>query len=770
MSEKTIALLGQPNSGKSTLFNGLTGSRQHVGNWPGKTVERKDGSFVHKDTTYKIIDLPGTYSLSANSDEEVVTRNYIASGQADVVCILADASQLNRSLFMLADYTGIRVPVVLLLNMMDVAKSQGKQIDTNGIAKSLGIPVVPLVAADKKQYGTFFRMLESIDKNASTLDEKRLAQIYQNTIGAAFDEIKALLPADGIGIYSSTWSTAKLIEQDKLARSLVKETVDAGTYTAVEKKLSGVKDGNLLTGDCKFQWIDKLVNENVTSKKNKLLRSRFDKAATSKRWGKPIAIGMIVLGLICSMVIGFPLMGLFSGLISAISVPLANWLLDIGAAPFLVSLLCNAILTAVSFALQMASYVFGISKKNKLLRSRFDKAATSKRWGKPIAIGMIVLGLICSMVIGFPLMGLFSGLISAISVPLANWLLDIGAAPFLVSLLCNAILTAVSFALQMASYVFGISLVFGLMEDVGYMARISYVFDDTMTKLGLQGKAIMPFLVSFGCNIGGITGTRVIDSWGQRVMTIALSWVVPCASSWGVVGLVSGTFFGNGAAVVVLALFAVAFLHIFITYKVFGRSLNKVEGRTGLIMELPPYHKPHWKSLFGSVFSKMGNVLSRALRIIICISVIFWLLSYSADGNVANSIIYKVGTFIEPMTSLFGLPWQLFIAFVASTMGKEASLGVMASLFNTGSIWAAIEQSATVDTAALSTSMLSVISRPEALAFLFAFFFNMPCLMALTATAQETHSMKWTVRIALYYVLTALIMATIAYHVGLVIF
>ena len=195
-----------------------------------------------------------------------------------------------------------------------------------------------------------------------------------------------------------------------------------------------------------------------------------------------------------------------------------------------------------------------------------------------------------------------------------------------------------------------------------------------------------------------------------------------------------------------------------------------VEGRTGLIMELPPYHKPHWKSLFGSVFSKMGNVLSRALRIIICISVIFWLLSYSADGNVANSIIYKVGTFIEPVTSLFGLPWQLFIAFVASAMGKEASLGVMASLFNTGSIWAAIEQSATVDTAALSTSMLSVISRPEALAFLFAFFFNMPCLMALTATTQETHSMKWTVRIALYYVLTALIMATIAYHVGLVIF
>lgn len=146
---------------------------------------------------------------------------------------------------------------------------------------------------------------------------------------------------------------------------------------------------------------------------------------------------------------------------------------------------------------------------------------------------MIVLGLICSMLIGMPLMELVGALISGISTPLANWLLSVGVASVIVSLLCNAVLTAVTFALQMACYVFGISLVFGFMEDIGYMARISYVFDNTMTKLGLQGKAIMPFLVSFGCNIGGVTGTRVIDSWGQRILTIALSWVVPCASTWG---------------------------------------------------------------------------------------------------------------------------------------------------------------------------------------------------------------------------------------------
>lgn len=674
MKEKTIALLGQPNSGKSTLFNTLTGSRQHVGNWPGKTVERKDGIFVHKDVTYKVVDLPGTYSLSANSDEEVVTRDYIASGQADMVCILADASQLGRSLFMLADYTGIQVPVVLLLNMMDVAAAQGKQINVAGIEKTLGIPVVPMVAADKKQYDAFFSLLENCDKKASVLNSDKLERIYRKTIGDDYSAMIDQLPEKGIGIYSAPWLAAKLVEQDRLVLSLVQKNVQPSEFDKISQRLARVKDGNLHTADCKFQWIDTLINENVTSKKKKTVRGRFDRAATSKRWGKPIAIGMIVLGLICSMTIGFPLMGLFSALITGISTPLANWLLGIGVAPVVVSLLCNGVLTAVSFALQMASYVFGIS------------------------------------------------------------------------------------------------LVFGFMEDIGYMARISYVFDNTMTKIGLQGKAIMPFLVSFGCNIGGVTGTRVIDSWGQRIMTIALSWVVPCGSTWGVVGLVSGTFFGSSAVLVVLSLFAVAFLHIFITYKIFGRSLNNVTDRSGLIMELPPYHKPHWKSLFGSVFNKLGSVLKRALSIIIIISVIFWLLSYTPDGDVANSIIYRIGTFIEPVTKFFGLPWQLFVAFVVSAMGKEAALGVMGSLFNAGSIWAAIEKTSTVNTAVLSTSMLAVISKPEALAFLFAFFFNMPCLMALAATAQETHSMKWTVRIAAYYVLSALLLAFLAYHVGLIIF
>jgi putative ferrous iron transport protein B len=367
-------------------------------------------------------------------------------------------------------------------------------------------------------------------------------------------------------------------------------------------------------------------------------------------------------------------------------------------------------------------------------------------------------------------MGLFGFVIPKISALLAKGLVAIGVSNWLISLLCGAVMTAITFALQMASYVLGISLVFGFLEDVGYMARVSYVFDNTMSKLGLQGKAIMPFLLSFGCNIGGITGTRVIDSWGQRVMTIALSWVVPCGSTWGVIGLVTGTFFGKQAIFVILSLFAVAFLHLLITYRIFRKSLYGGSQHFGMIMELPPYHRPHWKNLFSSVINKMGNVLKRALSIIILISVVFWILAYTPDGNIANSLIYKVGTFIEPVTKLFGLPWQLFMAFVASAMGKESALGVMASLFTSSGIWHAVEAKGTIDTAILSNNMLTTISKPEALAFTFAFFFNMPCLMALAATAQETHSKKWTIKIALYYTFSALIISCVAYHIGRLIF
>ncbi|EJV01168.1 hypothetical protein HMPREF1330_00226 [Enterococcus faecalis ERV129] len=211
MKKITIALLGQPNSGKSTLFNGLTGSNQHVGNWPGKTVEKKEGEFSYKDTNYTIVDLPGTYGLSANSEEEVITREYIETGNADLIAIMADASQLNRSLFMLSDYIGINIPVVLIMNMMDVATSQGKNINIKGLQKSLNIPVIPIVAADKKEYKEFYAFLEHSDRG-KILSDENLERAYENIVGDNYKLLKKHIPDKGIGVFSKSWIIGKLLD------------------------------------------------------------------------------------------------------------------------------------------------------------------------------------------------------------------------------------------------------------------------------------------------------------------------------------------------------------------------------------------------------------------------------------------------------------------------------------------------------------------------------------------------------------------------------
>lgn len=597
-AEKKIALLGQPNSGKSTVFNMLTGAHQHVGNWPGKTVEKVEGEFTYNDTKYLIADLPGTYSLSANSDEEIVTRDYIASGGADIVCILADSSQLERSLFMLSDYAGITVPAMLVLTMTDVA------------------------------------------------------------------EALALVPENGVEKYSSEWLAAKLLEGDN---AVINKLSAVSDRNALKQFAQENPDGSLYTSDCKFEWIDGLLSDTVTK-----------------------------------------------------------------------------------------------TKKTSEMLTKFDRATISKRWGKLISIGIVLLGIIGSFIVAAPLMGIGSAIPSVLT-PFIN---AIGMPEMLASFINSTLITALGWVFSMAGFVFGINLVFGLIEEVGYMARVSYVFDNTMNKLGLQGKSIMPMLVSFGCTIGGTAGTRVIDSYGQRILTIALAWAVPCGATFAVIPTLADAVFGSGGAILVmLYIFALMFLHIFVTAKIFGRKLSPVEDRTGLIMELPPYHKPRWKTLFKNTLVRVWDVFKKAFVVVVIVAAVFWLLTYSSSGMAADSVIYKIGTTIEPVTKFFGMGWQTFLAFVSSMVSKEAVLGVTSVLFTDGGSLLLTATTTSAD-ANIGTLIANAISKPEALAFMVAVTFNVPCLMALSSTMHETHSAKWTAKIALYYIATTLILSCLTYHIS----
>jgi ferrous iron transport protein B len=314
---------------------------------------------------------------------------------------------------------------------------------------------------------------------------------------------------------------------------------------------------------------------------------------------------------------------------------------------------------------------------------------------------------------------------------------------------------------------FGITFVFGLLEDVGYMARVSFVFDGVMSKLGLQGKAIMPFFVSLGCTIGGAAGTRVIDTWGQRVLAMALLWAVPCAAILSIVPVLANIFFGWGTLFVMLGIFAVMVLHMMITAKVFGKTLVNEKDRTGMIMELPPYHKPKWGLLFKTTILRAKDIFLRAFRVIFVITVLFFCLTWTADGNVENSVIYKAGSFIEPVTRFFGLGWQLFMAFIAAAFAKEAVLGVLNALYmGSGGVFESTFSKSAETAENFGAVITEAISKPEALAFIFAVSFTVPCVMAMASTYSENHSLKWTLRIAGYYVATALLLSLVIFRVS----
>lgn len=603
-----VALLGQPNSGKSTIFNMMTGSHQHVGNWPGKTVDQKEGECKWNGQRMILADLPGSYSLSAGSDEEVITRDYISSGNADLVLVMADASQLKRSLYMLADFVGTKVPAVLVLNMMDVAKGQGISIDTDALSRKLGIPVVPMSAIRKKDYRGLYESIENA-----------LAQ---------------------------------------------KPVISGDTMSSAKEKMD---------------YIDDLLDGVITAEKD-------------------------------------------------------------------------------------AGRAFG----------KFDRKALSPVRGKLMAFGIILLIFLLSMIFS----GVVSGIASAVLTPLSGVLRTgmehIHVHALLISLICDVLINVLYFALMMASFVLGISLGFNLMEETGYLARISFLFDNTMSMVGLQGKTIMPFFMGLGCTIAGTTGTRVVDNWGQRVLAIAMSWAVPCAATLSVVPTIAIALFGStGGFLVMVSIFLFMFLMMWVVYKVFGNSLAPKEERVGLIMELPPYHKPAFRNILYVTFQRTLYIFLRALRVISLVSIVFFVLTYGFGGSAENSILYKLGVLIEPVTMFFGLKWQAFLAFCASAISKESLLGVLNTLYGTGGSLVSSTFGAKVSgtaAAGISQILSANFTKAEGLAFIFAISFNMPCASALAATARETHSVKWTAKIGVFYTLASLLIACVVYHIGLLVF
>ena len=674
----TVALAGQPNTGKSTIFNRLTGSKQHVGNWPGKTVEKKEGAFKYNGQSYKLVDLPGTYSLTANSLEEIIARDFIIKEQPDVLIVVVDASQLERTLYLVAETAMLRTETIVALNMMDIAEKEGRELSPEAMGKQMGIKVIPMVAAKNKGIPELLEAIrESVDSGKP--DKRPEQQVLEGDTLALLNEIRLIIKGCVPSPYSEEWTALKLLEGDEEISGLMRNRLEPGRWLEINKI---VNDSDaLLVADSRYEWIQKIISSSGGSpdRKNILARRhKFDRIATHPVWGKFVAVGILFFVVITALSIGFPL--------------------------------GTAVMRAVPL----------------------------------VAEGTRTL---------------------------------LASAPvWLSSMMADGVIVGVGLATALSFFLMAVFIVVGFLEDVGYLPRLAYVFDPFMQRLGLHGKSFMPFLMSFPCNISGVLGTRVIDSWRQRLITVVMTPIIPCLAIWAMVGFIGTIFFGARTPLIVVALLIAVAFHLILTSFLLRRIVVKGES-TGLIMELPPYHKPNLKTIWGYAWINGKAFLKRGFTLIALVSVVIWLLTYFPNGNIETSFLASTGKFLNPVGQLMGFDWRLMVCLIVSMAAKEASLATIAIIYGVGQkvssmtgVMGAMFTTGIYEREALGSILLQTISPAAALAFLFALTFSIPCLATIGALYSETRSLKWTASASVYYTLMSLIAGILAYHAGLLIF
>ncbi len=629
-----LALAGQPNVGKSTIFNLLTGLSQHVGNWPGKTVERKEGTFRHDETQLSIVDLPGTYSLTANSDEERITRDFILRERPDVVVMVADASALERNLYLLAELLVLPVPVVLALNMMDVAEQNGTQIDPDVLETALGLSVVPIIATKNQGLDRLVAVSEHVARNPNAFRPRR--PCISDEHREVFNEVRELVAGQIPEPYTEEWVALKLLEGDAELTESVKKGLPREAWNRILVLLHEHEDAILDIASGRYRWIGRMVRAAVSRPRmgQVILTDRLDKAAVHPIWG--------VLLLLAAF-------GFLFWVTYSIAGPVQRWLDE--------------------------DIVVGVSAWAR------NSLADAPLW---------IRGLICDGVLG-----------------------GVG------SVLTFLPILMVFFA--------GL----GLLEDTGYLARVAYVMDRFMHRIGLHGRSFLPLCMGFGCNVPAVVGTRIIESRSGRILTILLAPLVPCTGRLAVVAFLAPAFFGDDAALISWSLVAVNIIVLVLI----GAALSRIlfHGQpTAFIMELPLYHSPNLRTIAWFMWRNIWEFVRKAGTVILVFSVVVWVLSTFPGPNVENSYLARLARTAGPLGDLMGMNWRLIVAVLSGFIAKENTVATLGVLYGTGG------------EIGLAEKVASAVSPATGLSFLVVTMLFIPCVATLAAIRQETRSWGWT--------------------------
>lgn len=759
--ELRIALAGNPNSGKTTLFNALTGSNQFVGNWPGVTVEQKIGK-LKTDKNIDIIDLPGVYSLSPYTLEEVVARNYLLDENPEVILNIIDGTNLERNLYLTTQLLELGIPTVIALNMADIINKNGDIIDIDALSKELNSPIIKISALKGEGIDEAAQEAQKISKNFIRNENK----IFSNEIEKVLEKIQRIYLTDISDNYKR-WYSIKLFEKDQ-------KVLDSLNLSNEEKKKLLEYLGKIekdYDDDTESIITDQRYNYVTSILKNSYKKLKIGELTTSDKIDK----------IVTNKYLALPIFALVMFLVYFLSVTtIGTWTNDFinegvfGDGFFLFSSGRSEYEEALG-NYDLAQYELE-AFEDKALSEGIDPnqakdliANVNFYNDEGIVIDTITIdydNYITLLNINYPNPSNYGIYVIGIPVALQNWLESVNCASWLQSLILNGIVSGVGAVLGFVPQIFVLFFILSFLEACGYMARVAFVLDKLFRKFGLSGKSFIPMLIGTGCGVPGIMASRTIENIRDRRMTIITTTFIPCSAKLPVIALIAGALFGGAWWVAptayLLGVFAI------ISSGIILKKTRMFRGEPApFIMELPAYHWPTLSSLLLNTWDRGWSFVKKAGTIILLATVIIWILSNFGfvDGRlelveINNSILAYFGSLISIIFVPLGWGhWQGSVATLTGLIAKENIVGTFGVLF--GNLDEVSESGWQI-----WTQLQTIFSPLSAFSFLIFNLLCAPCLAAMSAISKEMNSAKWTWFAILYQCGFAYAVSFVIYQLG----
>lgn len=677
-AEMTIGFIGNPNCGKTTLFNAYTGANLKVANWPGVTVEKVEGAIKSHNMDIRLVDLPGTYSLTSYTMEETVSRSFILSGDVDVIINVADASALERSLYLTLQLLELGKPVILALNMMDIVEKRGMEIDLHRLPEMLGIPVVPVCA--RKRRGLDVLLHAAVHHKGATKPDclihnhksssnhvhnhhSEFAMVYSDNIEDKIDCIIPELEKRYPDLVNYRWHAIKLLEKDK---------------EITEKYPVDLPD-----------VIDRSYESDIINQKYDFISEIIDEVLIHKQ-------------------------------------------------------------------------------RQDMFTERVDKVLTSKIWGIPVFLGIMAVVFFLTFTVGDFIKGYFELGIDFISNAATTGLAAINADTWVTSLVVDGIIAGVGTIITFLPNILILFLCLALLEDSGYMARVAYVMEGVMSKLGLSGKAFIPMLLGFGCTVPAIMASRALENKRDRYKVMLVTPFMSCNARLTIYILFAEMFFGDNAMIVAYSMYLIGIVVAIIVSAVI-HLIDRKKSENYLIIELPEYKMPDARTVGIYVWEKVKDYLGKAGSTIFIATIVIWLLlNFGPSGftqNMSDSFGAWVGKWLVPVFAPIGLGfWQIAVALITGISAKEVVVSSCAVLFGI------VNASSDAGMAAFSSALQSIgFGELNAFCLMVFCLLYIPCAAALATIRKESNSWAWMGFTALFQLVVAWVVTFIVYQVGLLI-